>query len=120
MPFLEECYRQIQPRILKANFAPRLCGPILKRSIAVACSKWKAYLLSKTTGEASAVYRHNHTTSRPVRTEIARNGLFIKEAALEKVWPITRERVADLLADLVFVMLVLLLFVWVGLWTFVN
>ena len=32
----------------------------------------------------------------------------------------TRERVADLLADLVFVMLVLLLFVWVGLWTFVN
>ena len=32
----------------------------------------------------------------------------------------TRERAADLLADLVFVMLLLLLFVWVGLWTFVR
>ena len=74
----------------------------------------------KSTGEASDVFRHNHSSSRAVGAEIAGNRALAKEAVLEKRWPMTPDRVADFLADLVFVMLMLLLFVWVGLWTFVH
>ena len=64
--------------------------------------------------------RHNYSSSRRVGAEITGNRVLPKEAVLTKRWPVTPDRVADLLADLVFVMLMLLLFVWVGLWTFVD
>ena len=64
--------------------------------------------------------RHNYSSSRRVGAEITGNRLLPKEAVLTKRWPVTPDRVADLLADLVFVMLMLLLFVWVGLWTLVD
>ena len=64
--------------------------------------------------------RHNYSSSRRVGAEITGNRLLPKEAVLTKRWPMTPDRVADFLADLVFVMLMLLLFVWVGLWTFVH
>lgn len=64
--------------------------------------------------------RHNHSTSKTVGTEIVGNRVLAKEAVLEKRWPMTPDHVADFLADLVFVMLMLLLFVWIGLWTFVH
>ena len=63
---------------------------------------------------------HNYSSSRTVGAEITGNRVLPKEAVLTKRWPMTPDRVADLLADLVFVMLMLLLFVWVGLWTFVH
>ena len=63
---------------------------------------------------------HNYSSSRRVGAEITGNRVLPKEAVLTKRWPTTPDRVADLLADLVFVMLMLLLFVWVGLWTFVR
>ena len=63
---------------------------------------------------------HNCSSSRRVGAEITGNRLLPKEAVLTKRLPVTPDRVADLLADLVFVMLMLLLFVWVGLWTFVD
>ena len=64
---------------------------------------------------------HNYSSSRRVGAEITGNRVLLpKEAVLTKRWPMTPDRVADLLADLVFVMLMLLLFVWVGLWTFVH
>ena len=63
---------------------------------------------------------HNHSTSSTAGAEIAGNRVLAKEAVLENRWPMRPDRVADLLADLVFVMLMLLLFVWVGLWTFVH
>ena len=116
------------PRVLPANptadFEGKFCTQIMRTDSEEihCCSLFQmesVFTLKRLRGE-SDVYGHNHTTSRSVRTEIARNRLFVKEAVLEKVWPMTRERVADLLADLVFVMLLLLLFVWVGLWTFVN
>jgi len=69
--------------------------------------------------EESDVSGHNHSSST-VGAEIAGNRVLGKEALLEKRWPMRMDRVADLLADLVFVMLMLLLFVWVGLWTFVH
>ena len=64
--------------------------------------------------------RHNYSSSRRVGAEITGNRVLPKEAVLTKRWPMAPDRVADLLADLVFVMLMLLLFVWVGLWTFVH
>ena len=64
--------------------------------------------------------RHNYSSSRRVGAEITGNRLLPKEAVLTKRWPVTPDRVADLLADLVFVTLMLLLFAWVGLWTFVH
>ena len=64
--------------------------------------------------------RYNYSSSRRVGAEITGNRVLPKEAVLTKRWPMTPDRVADLLADLVFVMLMLLLFVWVGLWTFVD
>jgi hypothetical protein len=66
------------------------------------------------------VSRHNYSSSRRVGAEITGNRVLPKEAVLTKRWSMTPDRVADLLADLVFVMLMLLLFVWVGLWTFVH
>ena len=62
-------------------------------------------------------HKHNSSTAG---AEIAGNRVLPKEVVLTKHWPMTPDRVADLLADLVFVMLMLLLFVWVGLWTFVH
>ena len=62
---------------------------------------------------------HSHNSSA-VGVEIARKSAVAKQAHLEKGWPMTPDRAAELLADLVFVMLMLLLFVWVGLWTFVQ
>ena len=63
---------------------------------------------------------HNHSISSTLEVAITGNRLLAKETLLEKRWPLTSDRIADLLADLVFVMLMLLLFVWVGLWTFVH
>jgi hypothetical protein len=63
--------------------------------------------------------RRNHSSSG-VQSEIAGNRILAKEAHLGKHWPIPPDRVADLLADLVFVTLMLLLCVWVGLWTVVH
>ena len=63
---------------------------------------------------------HNHSTSRAVGAEIVGNRVLTKDAGLENRWPMAPDHVADLLADLVFVMMMLLLFVWVGLWTFVH
>jgi hypothetical protein len=65
------------------------------------------------------MFGHNHNSST-VGAEIARKRVVAKQAHLEKGWPMTLDRAADLLADLVFVMLMLLLFVWVGLWTLVH
>ena len=70
--------------------------------------------------EERDVSGHNHSTSRTVGADIAGNRVLPKEAVLAKRWPMTPDSIADLLADLVFVMLILLLFVWVGLWTFVQ
>jgi hypothetical protein len=53
-------------------------------------------------------------------SSIAGNRVLAREAHLEKRWPMPADRVADLLADLVFVTLMLLLFAWVGLWTLVH
>ena len=64
--------------------------------------------------------RHNHSTSKAVGAEIVGNRVLAKESLLERCWPMGPDRIADLLADLVFVMLMLLLFVWVGLWIFVD
>ena len=62
---------------------------------------------------------HNQSASRTIGVEIDR--VLSAKTGLEKPWQwITPDRAADLLADLVFVMLMLLLFVWIGLWTFVN
>jgi len=66
------------------------------------------------------VSKHNHSTSEAVGPEIVRSRVLAKESALEKRWPMGPDRVANLLADLVFVMLMLLLFVWIGLWSFVH
>ena len=67
----------------------------------------------------SNMSRRNHSSSR-VAAEIAGDRVLAKEAHLGKRWPMPPDRVADLLADLVFVTLMLLLFAWVGLWTFVH
>ena len=74
-------------------------------------------IVSEDHEEESDVSGHNHSSST---AEIAGNRVLGKETLLEKRWPMRMDRVADLLADLVFVMLMLLLFVWVGLWAFVH
>lgn len=52
---------------------------------------------------------------------MAGDRVLARETRLEKHWlMITPDRAANFLADLVFVMLMLLLFVWIGLWTFVH
>lgn len=63
---------------------------------------------------------HNQSASRTVGAEIAGDRVLTRDARMEKRWQMTRDRAANFLADLVFVMLMLLLFVWVGLWTFVH
>ena len=61
---------------------------------------------------------HNQKSSR---TETAGELVLAREARLEKRWRLmTQDRAADFLADLVFVTLMLLLFVWMGLWTLVH
>ena len=77
-------------------------------------------LVSEDHEQESDVSRHNNSTSRTVGADITSNRVLPKEAVLAKRWPMTPDSIADLLADLVFVMLILLLFVWVGLWTFVQ
>ena len=61
----------------------------------------------------------NQGSSR-VEAEVAGNRVLAKEAHLGKPWSMPPDRVADLLADLVFLTLMLLLFVWVGLWTVIH
>ena len=59
--------------------------------------------------------------SRIVGANIAGEQVLSRRVRSEKSWwPITQDRAVDLLADLVFVTLMLLLFVWVGLWTLVH
>lgn len=64
--------------------------------------------------------RPNQSASRTVGAEIAGDRALVRETRLEKRWRMKPDRAANVLADLVFVMLMLLLFVWVGLWTFVH
>ena len=61
---------------------------------------------------------HNPKSSR---TETAGEQVLAREARMEKRWRLmTQDRAAEFLADLVFVTLMLLLFLWVGLWTLVH
>ena len=87
------------------------------------CGLWQTEgveLVSEDHEQESDVSGHNNSTSRTVGADIAGNRVLPKEAVLAKRWPMTPDSIADLLADLVFVMLILLLFVCVGLWTFVQ
>ena len=63
---------------------------------------------------------HYQKGSRMVGAEIAGEQVLARQAGTAKRWLMTQDRAADFLADLVFVTLVLLLFVWVGLWTLVH
>ena len=60
---------------------------------------------------------HYQKGSRIVGAEIAGEQVLARQARTAKRWLMTQDRAADFLADLVFVTLMLLLFVWVGLWT---
>jgi hypothetical protein len=71
--------------------------------------------------EERDVSRHNQGPSTTVGAEIAGDRAPARETRLEKRWRLVpKDRAADLLADLVFVMLILLWFVWVGLWTWIH
>jgi hypothetical protein len=64
---------------------------------------------------------HQQEDSRIVGANIAAEQVLSRRVRTGKSWwLITQDRAADLLADLVFVTLTLLLFVWVGLWTLVH
>ena len=63
---------------------------------------------------------HYQKGSRIVGAEIAGEQVLARQARTAKRWLMTQDRAADFLADLVFVTLMLLLFVWVGLWTLVH
>jgi hypothetical protein len=64
---------------------------------------------------------HHQKGSRIVGAKIAGEQVLARHAHTERPWwLITQDRAADFLADLVFVTLMLLLFVWVGLWTLVH
>lgn len=65
--------------------------------------------------------RKTQMTSRTIAARFAAAVEPSGRTSLEKRWPgISSDRAADLLADLVFVMLMLLLGAWIGLWTFVH
>lgn len=65
--------------------------------------------------------RKTQMTSRTMAARFAAPVEPSGKPSLEKRWPgITGDQAADLLADLVFVMLMLLLGAWIGLWTFVH
>ena len=70
--------------------------------------------------EESDVSGHNQSASKTVGAEIAGDRVLTREACLEKRWQMIPDRAANVLANLVFVLLILLLFVWVGLWTLVH
>ena len=64
--------------------------------------------------------RNTQMTSRTLVAKFAAAVEPAGKPSLEKRWPgIKGDRAADLLADLVFVMLMLLLCAWIGLWTIV-
>ena len=63
----------------------------------------------------------NQSASGAVGADICGDRVLTRETGLEKRWQIiTPDRAANFLADLVFVMLILLLFVWIRLWTLVH
>lgn len=64
---------------------------------------------------------HQQKDSRIIGASLASERVLARQARAEKRWwPMTGDRAADLLADLVFVTLMLLLFVWVWLWILVH
>jgi len=111
--------RRVPPANPTTDFEGKFCTQImLTDSEEIHCCsllQMEGVLTLKRPREERDVSGHNHSTSRTVGAEIA---VLPKEAVIAKRWPMTPDRVADLLADLVFVMLILLLFVWVGLWMF--
>ena len=67
----------------------------------------------------STMYPGQQNASRAVGSEMVSN--LTKQERLDKRGlTVTLNRAANLLANLVFVMLVLLLFVWIGLWSLVD
>jgi len=107
-----------------ADFEGKFCIQIMRaNSEEIHCCsllQMEGVLTLRTSREEHDVSKHNHSTSEAVGAEIVGSRVLAKESVLEKRWPMAPDRVANLLADLVFVMLMLLLFVWIGLWTFIH